>query len=424
MDHDPARPRLHFAPQSGWVNDPLGLTFHDGRYHLFFQHVPGRTTWATEQSWGHAVSDDLLHWDERAVVLSPGEGDDGIWSGSVVVPERGDPTIFYTSAREPDTHLGHTRVARALDPSWTAWSKGGLVAEVPADLELLGVRDPFVLHDGGSWLMVLGAGLADGTATALTYRSDDLETWTYAGLLAGRHTSEADPWTGELWECPQLFPLGDRWVLVVAVWSRTGPGYEAYAVGDLVDGRFHAERWARLSYGPSLYAASAFVDARGDRGLIHWIRGVGDPGGRWAGAHSLPHEVRLAGDRLVVRPHAAVGQARRTSLAALRNAGTTLGGSADVTWMLDEPGAAAALTVGSAAAPLTLDVTRGRLVARLGEATWDMPVDGGDLRVVVDGPVVEVFTNGGVMAVVVPVPTGPSEIAATGDAGVEVHSLR
>ncbi len=295
------RPRLHFTATRGWINDPLGLTHHDGRYHLFFQAVPGSTTWATEQHWGHATSPDLLHWTPAGTALSPGDGDDGVWSGSIAVPDDGPAALFYTSARHPDTHLGHTRVARPDDVSWRTWTKGRVVVTPPVDMDLLALRDPFVTHDGTSWLMLLGAGLRDGTATALAYRSTDLHTWAYDGPLAERHSSLTEPWTGEMWECPQLFRAGGRWVLLVSAWSPRGPGHEAYAVGDLVGGRFVADTWHRLTYGDSLYAGAHFRDAAGAPGLVHWLRGVTDPGGRWAGAHSLPHAVDVVGDRLVVR---------------------------------------------------------------------------------------------------------------------------
>jgi L-lactate dehydrogenase complex protein LldG len=81
-----ARPQIHFTVREGWINDPLGLTWHEGEYHLFFQFVPGQTVWGPEQRWGHATSEDLLHWTEGPVALEPGDGDDGVWSGSVVVP--------------------------------------------------------------------------------------------------------------------------------------------------------------------------------------------------------------------------------------------------------------------------------------------------------------------------------------------------
>ena len=97
MSRSPTRPVLHFTSRSGWINDPLGLTHDDGTYHLFFQHVPAGTVWDPGCAWGHATSTDLLHWAEQPVALSPGDGDQGCWSGSVALPEPGRPVVFYTS---------------------------------------------------------------------------------------------------------------------------------------------------------------------------------------------------------------------------------------------------------------------------------------------------------------------------------------
>lgn len=424
---DDARPRLHFTCRAGWVNDPLGLTWHDGGYHLFFQHVPGSTRWESAQHWGHAVGPDLLHWSEEAVALSPGDGDDGVWSGSLVVPPVGEPALYYTSVTEPGTHLGRARLARPADPGWRAWLKGDVVAEPPSDLDLVAVRDPFVLHDGASWLMLLGAGLADGTATALTYRSQDLQTWAYGGLLAERHTGLTDPWTGEVWECPQLVALGGRWVLVVAVWSEHGPGYEAYAVGDLVDGRFVAERWHRLTYCSSLYAASAFTDADGEPCLIHWVRGARDAAGAWAGAHSLPHRLTLAGDRLAVTPHPAVEAARAPTPSTAHDGSVPVAGPVDIEWTLDGDGPARLVLTGDGAPALVLTAEPGVLTADQGQDTWRMPLAGSRIRVVVDGPLVEVFDGRSLLAVPgAPHPgSGPraGSLGVSGAGTVTVHRL-
>src|SRR5659263_510510 len=87
-------------------------------------------------------------------------------------------------------------------------------------------------------------------------------------------------WTGAMWECPQFFRLSDRWVLAVSVWDPVNPRYEAYAIGDLVEGRFVAETWGRLSYGPSFYAGSAFTDADAAQPVDQAARAVGIGEGR------------------------------------------------------------------------------------------------------------------------------------------------
>jgi beta-fructofuranosidase len=298
------RPELHFTADQGWINDPYGVTWRDGRYHLFFQHVREATEWSLRQHWGHATSDDLVHWSAHDVVLSPDADDDGIWSGTVAPVESG--LILYTSVGERAPQIGVVRAARPLD-DWDTWEKlPGAVVTPPAGLDLIAFRDPYIVRDAGQWRMVVGGGLADGTGVALTWTSTDCRTWTYGGVLASRHSSETDPvWTGSVWECPQLFTVEDAWVLLISVWADDVTRYEACAVGDLVDGRFVARSWQRLTHGAH-YAGSAFRDAEGRQCLIHWLRGVADLDEGWAGAHSVPHVLSLEDDRVVLTPHPAV----------------------------------------------------------------------------------------------------------------------
>lgn len=409
------RPRLHLTAEEGWINDPLGLTYHGGRYHLFFQHVPGQTQWSPNCHWGHATSDDLLHWTRGPIALAPGDGDDGCWSGSIVTDP---PTLFYTTVDQADVQIGRVRVAHP-DADWTTWSKGEVLAAVPPGVDAVAYRDPFVFVDGDQWRMLMGAGLRDGTATALLYTSPDLRHWTYDGELVSRPTSETEPvWTGTVWECPQLFPLGDKWIFTVSVWEPFVPHYEAYAVGSYRDGRFVPERWSRLTYGPSYYAGSTYTDADGRRGLIYWLRGIN--GRDWAGANSIPHLLSLRGETLVAEPH--------PNLLALRGPVSTvepesepveLSSVADIEWRLDNPAAEAQLRAIDAQGNviLTLAVTEGHLQAN----EWSMPLDGAFIRILLDSPVAELFTHSGSMAL--PLTSTPTTLTATGQGHVSVYRL-
>lgn len=362
---DDTRPRFHFTSSRGWINDPYGVTWHDGRYHLFFQHVPDHVAWRADQHWGHATSPDLVAWREEPVALAPGDGDGGLWSGCVVTPAEGQPRLFYSTVDVAAPSISRVRDATPRDDSWLAWDKGHVVVTAPDDLDLVEFRDPFVLRDGDGWRMVVGGGTAAGVGLAMSWTSPDLATWAYAGVLASRPGDEHDgTWTGTVWECPQLFPLGDAWVLVISVWSAGETRYVAAGVGDLVDGRFTARTWQRLTYGPGHYAASAFVDADGRRCLIHWLRDVIDAHGQWAGAHSVPHVLTLVNGRVVLEPHPAVA-----ALAEPMTAGTIR-------------------SVGD----VDLVLSGRELSVRLPTGAVAMPVDGA-VRVLVDGPVVEVFAG-------------------------------
>lgn len=422
MTTDVARPRLHFTAREGWINDPLGLTSHEGQYHLFFQFVPGQTEWGPNQSWGHATSSDALHWTECPVVLEPGDGDDGVWSGSIVRPAGQPAALFYTTVQLPAVQIGKARIARPSDASWNSWTKGPVVAELPQDVEVIAFRDPYVFHDGTTWRMLMGAGLTDGTATALTFASDDLEEWRYDGLLAARHRDQTEPvWTGAVWECPQLFRLGDKWVLTVSVWEPAVPYYEAYAIGTYDDGRFTPERWGRLSYGPSYYAGAAFEDRDGQRGLIYWLRDVHDSAGKWASAHSIPHILRLVGDRVVAAPTTNLVQARVGTVAQLQDGSIQVGSSFDIEMTLGGADARATLTIDGDV--LRLVATAGHVTVTTSAGEWVMPNDGADIRVVGDGPVVEVFSNGGVLAAPVPVAGPERALSLEGGASAGVWQL-
>ena len=149
------RPLLHHTPETGWVNDPYALTWHDDRYHLFFQYVPGRVTWDLGCQWGHATSTDLLTWEQQPVALPLGDGDDGCWSGSLA-----GGVIFYTSVAEGDPDRGRVRRAVPDDDGWTTWTKQEVVVEAPP--EATHFRDPFVLRDAEGWRMVVGCATEDG----------------------------------------------------------------------------------------------------------------------------------------------------------------------------------------------------------------------------------------------------------------------
>jgi fructan beta-fructosidase len=263
---DPAteqyRPYLHFSPERNWMNDPNGLVYDDGTWHMFFQHNPYGTRWGN-MSWGHATSTDLVHWEEQPVAIpqtfdANGTAIEDIFSGSVVVDEgntsgfgtaENPPMVaIYTSAYTPahPTHAGTQAqsLAYSLDDgqTWTKYEGNPVLDRNSANF-----RDPKVIpytdpETGEAyWVMVAVEALEH---KVVLYRSDDLKTWT--------HLSDFGPAnaTGGIWECPDLFPLavdGDpantKWVMVVNLnpGSVAGGSGGQYFVGEFDGTTFTSE---------------------------------------------------------------------------------------------------------------------------------------------------------------------------------------
>jgi beta-fructofuranosidase len=413
------RPILHFTVETGWINDPHAITYRDGKYHLFYQYVPDSMVWAPNCHWGHAVGSDLFELTHLPVALAPGNGDDGIWTGSLVTDATGDSRIFYTSVVQPDIGVGRIRVATPEDDAWISWKKGPVLVYAPADLDIVAYRDPFVFRDGDIWRMFVGAGLGDGTASALSYASKDLQSWTYEGIVAQRSTNEKDPvWMGALWECPQLFELDGRHVLVSSVWDNDVLYYAGYGIGTWADSHFTAETWGQLTFGSSYYAPSFFRDAHGRPCLILWMRGIQDAEAGWSGAHSVPYVLSLQGDRLVATPHLDLS---RYQGQAVNNGQAEIGLALDATWT--PRGEASSIKVLSGSDyVLQVRTTADKLTARVKGETWAMPYSGGDVRMILDGPVAELSTVDGILGFAI-APGGERLTINAGSAPITIRPL-
>ena len=286
---DPLRPLYHFTAPAFWINDPNGPVYHDGEYHIFYQHNPYGPEWGN-MSWGHAVSTDLVYWTHLPIALTPTPGgcdEDGVFSGCCVI-DSGVPTICYTGVR-PEVQC----LARSTDGlrTWTKHEGNPVIGERPRD-DLEGFRDPFIWREGGHWYMILGSGIMGEGGAALLYRSIDLLDWEYLHPLCLGF--------GRNWECPLFFPLQNRHVLVV---SPHGP--VRYAIGDYVDLVFTPGPWKVLDHGgrSGFYAPNVLRDGHGRMIMWGWVTGGGSEGAPWNGLFTLPRVLELqAGGRLGIAP--------------------------------------------------------------------------------------------------------------------------
>jgi beta-fructofuranosidase len=385
------RPGYHFSVPSGWINDPLGVTWHDtpdgGRYELFFQFNPAAPVWAPECRWGQATGRDLVRWAHPRTALEPGPEETGCWSGAVVVPDGEPPVIVYTSVLADSIDLGRVALATG-DPDWQQWTpdpSGPVLLAPPDGLDLAVFRDPFLWREGAGWSMAIGAGRSDGRPAVLRFSSPDLRAWRYDGVLA-EGSAGAEP-GGAAWECPQLFRLDGAWALLVSLWGQGATGV-AGAIGDLQDGRFVARRWRRFASAP-LYATTTFDDAQGRRCALSWIQEDAPAAGDWAGTLSVPWLLGRDGDRITVAPHPDVDTLRADPLVdgGPRRVGAQPFRIGPVEPYLD-------ITVEAVERPV--EVTLAEEDRPLASVVVDPT--GGSVRLLVDAGVLEVFSDGAARA--------------------------
>jgi beta-fructofuranosidase len=313
----------HFLPPANWLNDPNGLIHWQGLYHLFYQYNPNGPFHGTIH-WGHAVSEDLVHWRHLPIALAPGPGadEDGCWSG-VAVDDDGVPTLIYSGNRDG---VQRACLATSADDllTWQKHAGNPVISEPPPELHLVAYRDHSVWREDGTWYQLMGAGIEGQGGTALLYRSDDLRTWEYLHpLLAGDQHRFAPIWTGSMWECPDFFALDGRHVLILSVWDKEQLHYSAAFVGNYRDQRLLPDVEHKLDYGDRhFYAPQSFQDGQGRRIIFGWVhegRSIEEQlASGWSGVMSLPRVLSLG-----LKDHVCMQPA--PELAALRGEHTRLG---------------------------------------------------------------------------------------------------
>jgi fructan beta-fructosidase len=218
---EPFRPVYHYTPAKNFMNDPNGLIFHDGVYHLFYQSNPFGST-AGNGSWGHAVSRDLVHWRELPIAISTDANED-VWSGSVVFDRENTsglgtrhhaPLVAIYTSFQKSTGVQRQALAYSLDDgmTWTKYAGNPVI-----DIGSRDFRDPKVFWYAAQRKWVMAVSLAADRKVAI-YSSKDLKSWTRESAFGPAGVSSA------VWECPDLFPLAVngnpndvRWVLSVSV---------------------------------------------------------------------------------------------------------------------------------------------------------------------------------------------------------------
>ena len=319
---DPHRPQYHFLAPAHWLNDPNGLIQWQGRTHLFYQYNPNGAFHGTIH-WGHAVSDDLVHWEDLPVALAPtpgGSDSEGCWSGSAV-DNQGIPTLVYSGVFPQAVCLATSSDGMI---TWQKHPANPVIAGPPDDLQSVSgghFRDPYVWRADGQWYMVMGSKIDGVGGLVLLYKSIDLVYWEYVGpILRGDVTQTQPFWTGAMWECPNLLDFGRRQALVISAQSKAEDLMYAFYVSGRFDGhRFVPDVQDILVHGGPQGCFYAPQVMRADDGrylMWGWLKeGRSKTSFReagWAGVMSLPLAVSMELDgRLCVEPAAELASLRR-----------------------------------------------------------------------------------------------------------------
>ena len=317
---DPQRPSYHLMTAANWINDPNGPVYHDGYWHMFFQHNPYIADFGP-MGWGHARSRDLAHWEHCPVAIMPTPGGydgAGCWSGSVVIQD-GLPHMMYSGVAdmtlwsveddippsdrqripqgyydefllEIDQETQCIATSRDGMMTWEKHQANPVIPATPAGLDLIGFRDPFLWkEEDGRWYMLLGSGIKGAGGVALLYRSPDLIEWEYLNPLYIGDPAES----GINWECPNFLDLGAKQMLVVSPHGRP-----VYWLGDYVDHRFTPDGSPkRLDWGDVFYAPNSLLDPAGRWLMWGWMREARPrdqyAAAGWASCLTLPREISL-----------------------------------------------------------------------------------------------------------------------------------
>jgi len=401
------RPQLHFSPQRGWTNDPNGLVNANGEYHLFFQHNPYGWSWGN-MHWGHAVSNDLVHWKERGEALYP-DSMGPMFSGSAVVDHKNTSgfgkigqapiVLIYTAAGNPTVQC----LAYSTDggKTFTKYAGNPILKEITS-----GNRDPKVIwHDPTKqWVMVLYVGL-DKKHTIHFLTSPNLKEWKVKSQTEG------------FFECPDLFELPLDGDVAKKKWVLTAANHE-YKVGSFDGTNFTPETGMLPGHrGKGFYAAQTFSDIPakdGRRIQIGWLQAP-SPGMPFNQAMTVPLEVKLVstknGPRLTWTP---VRELETLRGKAIKKTELTLnpGGKnplAEATGeLLDlvavvEPGKATELAFTVRGVPVVYDVAKQELLVDRNKALAPLRDGKLNLRILTDRTAFEVFASGGLTYVPMPV---------------------
>ena len=305
---DTDRPAYHFTADIGWLNDPNGFSLYKDEYHLFYQYNPYDIKWGP-MHWGHAKTKDFINWERLSVALAPDDEMPGqCFSGTAIT--EGDKHILLYTVHNSDKEEQALAIGDGLEYKSISDKPVIGVELLPEGFSGADFRDPKIWVEDGGYSCILSAKNSKGLGSVLKFSSKDLKNWEYRGVLY-ENTGEY----GKMWECPDFFKLGDKYILVVSVMEMQAKNREyfnghqvIYFVGayDKEKSEFIPEgKGITLDFGFDYYAPQTLDDKEEILSLawLHdWANNLSPGDAKWCGQMTYPRRLELKDNRIYQLP--------------------------------------------------------------------------------------------------------------------------
>ncbi len=313
------KPVFHVTPPIGWMNDPNGFSYYEGKIHLFYQYHPYTRDWGP-MHWGHNVSEDMVFWDQVPAAIAPDEEYDkqGCFSGSAIEKD-GKHVLIYTGVSRQKLEDGTVEerqnqcIAYGDGTEYEKYAKNPVITGemLPEGCNRIDFRDPKVWKTDDTYYMIIGNKNTDQKGQVILFSSKDLENWQFETILAENNTGKI----GTMWECPDFFELDGKHFLICSPQNMKAEKYRfhnghnsVYFAGDYDEAKhmFQKEEPQPLDYGLDFYAPQTTELPDGRRIMIAWMKSwdanmIPDEQ-QWQGMMTLPRELRYRDGKLYQTP--------------------------------------------------------------------------------------------------------------------------
>ena len=315
------RPAFHLSARVGWMNDPNGFSFYDGQYHMFYQYHPYDSHWGP-MHWGHAVSEDLIHWSYLPAAMAPDRpyDRDGCYSGNALTLPDGRQMLMYTGRvliideNGDEQELQTQNLAFGDGDNYVKYAKNPVITgkDLPEGGNPYAFRDPKPwIEEDGTFRALMANQDRDHGGQMLLYRSEDGVHWSFVKALI-----KDDRNLGQMWECPDFFPLDGKYVLLASAQDMLPKMLEYhngngtfYLIGDYDTETcdFTPQTDHAIDYGIDFYAPQTVLTPDGRRVMIGWMQNWDTCNLRtkstpWFGQMSIPRELSIRDGRLYQKP--------------------------------------------------------------------------------------------------------------------------